>query len=215
MRCQKTILAIRKSLEANSSDYSVLERLNTDLIAEQFKYQQSINKLEDVRRETDHLKHGLEQVKIKLVQRFRDAATKRGEEETSVLRESGKLNRVQEIRNDCTQTDDEKIVTKDCDSSVDDFSKWAVVNEEAGARSVDADAENRAVADKAEERRTTPTKRGSKGKTKVKPVATLENFFEQTDSQDFIDFMYTVPLTGDEEVDDEIFKFYRLKFNGK
>lgn len=36
--------------------------------------------------------------------------------------------------------------------------------------------------------------------------------FENSDSIQFREFMKTIPLTGDKDVDEEILNFYRLKF---
>lgn len=40
------------------------------------------------------------------------------------------------------------------------------------------------------------------------------NLYQPTDSPAFMEFMKAVPLTGDFDIDEEIFKFYRSKFNG-
>ncbi|KAG5895614.1 hypothetical protein JTB14_017723 [Gonioctena quinquepunctata] len=43
-------------------------------------------------------------------------------------------------------------------------------------------------------------------------ITTSSDYFEESDSSDFVEFMKTVPLTGDDDVDREIFSFYRSKF---
>lgn len=42
--------------------------------------------------------------------------------------------------------------------------------------------------------------------------ATISDLTKETDSAEFKDFMKTVPMTGDLEIDQEIVSFYRNKF---
>lgn len=42
--------------------------------------------------------------------------------------------------------------------------------------------------------------------------ASISDLTKETDSAEFKDFMKTVPLTGELEIDQEIFNFYRNKF---
>lgn len=69
-QCQKNIVFIRGKLQT-SSQYQQ-RTMNIELVNHQNVYRESLVKLRSLKNETGHLRHGLEQTKIKLIQKFRD-----------------------------------------------------------------------------------------------------------------------------------------------
>lgn len=70
-RCQKNILIIKHRIDSYKSNPGIFNKLSSQLISQQMIYGDCIVQLEDLKRETQHLKHGLEQAKIKALKKFR------------------------------------------------------------------------------------------------------------------------------------------------
>lgn len=231
VQCQRNILAIRKSLESKNCSSKLLEDLNSQLVSQQSTYREAILQLQSLRRETDHLKHGLQQARIKLVQKFRDGTRRNKEneavqmwkvtdnfadkqEESGVLKESCKFNEATNSERTESASKDvvEEVSLKDSRvEPAEDFER-VVVGEEA----VDAKPANVQQSETLEINETqTVISSRNEGFKATETNSYFDNFLNVVDSQEFVDFMKTVPLTGDEEVDEEIFSFYRTKFNCK
>lgn len=199
VQCQKNILAVRKALESNNCNGSIFEDLNSKLIFQQSTYREAILQLQNLRKETDHLKHGLQQVKIKLVQKFRDGIRKEAceklerEKEKDALKESCRFNATVEVANEVQEIISSTIVDKP-------------------AVTINCNKPGAAEGEEVPEH-TFPIPTEVHSNTKENQY--FGKFLKITDNAEFVDFMKTVPLTGDDEVDDEIFSFYRTKFNCK
>lgn len=211
VQCQRNILTIRKALESNNCNSAILEDLNSRLICQQSVYREAILQLQNLRKETDHLKHGLRQVRIKLVRKFREAVKEKEnerlngeilEEEKSVLKETCRFNN--SVVKDCVEVVNPKeVVENENEELVENLNNRVVVGEEVD----DNVSKEQSTSVKPEELIT------SDGFENNKMDEHFKKFLKETDAADFVNFMQTVPLTGDDEVDDEIFSFYRTKFN--
>lgn len=226
VQCQKNILAIRKALENNNCSGAIFEDLNAKLCSQQSTYREAILQLQNLRKETDHLKHGLQQARIKLIQKFREAEKKQNErkqveifskseqKENGVLKESCKSNASLERVKCSTPENKAKTVTPvvsvaENEKTIKNLERM-VVGEEVCENDFVAEPESLSII----ETKVSDNPESISFETNETNKYFLK-FLEKDDSNKFVDFMKTVPLTGDDEVDYEIFNFYRTKFNYK
>lgn len=241
-RCRENILAIRNKLSINKNNTDIFEMLNSQLISQQEIYGDCITQLEELKRETRHLRYGLEQAKIKALKKFRShcnnahvlqnisninekqnfttqtEVTDRTEGEKSYFRFNNNnnlsnseenndalltgLTKINENYTDSSETIDKVLTNLELETSDTEVnlspSKSVVVDTDSTRSD---DSHNRKKCD------------ASDSVEKTSDVAKTRNYFNENDGSEFIEFMKTIPLTGDEEIDEEIFNFYRNKFN--
>lgn len=255
VQCQKNILAIRKTLEGNNCSSLMMEELNARLVSQQSTYREAILQLQNLRKETDHLKHGLQQARIKLVQRFREATKEKKEiegqqiwqvldtknQEEDVLKEScrfngssdqlesegtsreleinskGRVEILSALENDKEEPNENLnriVIGEETHKNVTQH-KISHIYESQLPSYRDSKKPGEMLSTLLSNEPVTDSTSKFDGLKALETKRNFEKFLKESDSREFIDFMETVPLTGDDEVDDEIFSFYRTKFNCK
>lgn len=306
-RCQRNILTIKHRLDKYKNNVEICNKLNSQLVSQQIIYGDCIVQLEDLKRETQHLKHGLEQARIKALKKFRSKPvlqnisnfkeglvitedtigpesissaaphnfclsgyvftsnsvkenswtqfslnltdSKCEIEDASSLPEVSKTDeclspclveplniyRIQsddckvysenllssgslesnDIENTKTQHTETDCATTEITERVEtnDFSKVTESSNICQSHRSIHSIEYSQTQLKKDESKEPCNKCEQTTRISLSDIDKSKQFFNESDGPQFIEFMKTIPLTGDEEIDEEIFNFYRNKFN--
>lgn len=205
--CQKNILNIRKEIEKYGGCDKESFKLTSKLTSEQEIYRESLNRLDVLKKEAEYFKHGLEQSRAKALQIFRSRSLS---EQRKVLGENSQYNISQPEKESISSTNNIGVeVTESNLTSVLVAESISTVQQENSEHKKDY-----ALESNGNTLNDLHTDLKSQSSTEnIINNKQFETFLRESDSPNFIEFMKTVPLTGDTEIDEEIFNFYRNKFN--
>lgn len=200
--CQKNILNIRKEIEKYGSCDKECIKLTSKLTSEQEIYRDSLNRLDILKKEAEYFKHGLEQARAKALQVFRNKSLS---EEKKVLGESLKynINQPQKEPSASKPNVSSNLASGPIAENISTLQQENNKHKEGYATELKNNAPDDLHTDLGIEI-------SSENIINNKEFGT---YLRESDSTNFIEFMKTVPLTGDAEIDEEIFNFYRNKFN--
>nr|XP_022918414.1 kinesin-like protein KIF6 [Onthophagus taurus] len=238
-KCEDNIKDIRQKLAKEPMGTEMSEKLHTFLISQQKIYKESLDHLEDLKSETEFLKESLKQAEKKVVIKFENTVKNKSKEKseygydfydfmpekdeyehnTKTKSKDFDVDTFYNVVDDETENvpsiDEIYIPNKysTCTDTEKDFSE-----SNASLLNLDIDSfEKLPYSSRSlESSRTYRSKSSTPKSTEDKRIDTPRNastsLIKTTDTPEFIEFMKTIPLTGDFEVDDEIFNFYRSKF---
>lgn len=239
--CQDNIINVRKKLNhQNTSD--VNEKLRSQLLTQQDLYRDSLRRLESIMNETGFLKESLKQAEIQLQHKFKyennialesdwqDILNRPLDlhDDPLELNDLGglvncsKINlttRPQKPKGQVDRKIKKRASKMSCktlskpDLLGDDISEvYSMNTSDINLTCYNTSCEQIKVGTDSKESVCARTKNKCDSKDESNNFDKLKH---RDDRPEFLDFMRTIPLTGDVEVDDEIFNFYRSKFSKK